>query len=407
MDGAIRDAALDVARKVATIEPAPSSSASLGGHAGSTSAFPPTAPESVWRSTWRMSCVAILAVAAGCASSSGEEVDRIGLRAGEALPARANAVVIDGCVIDTWQRATLESPGTRRFLDEVILLCLVPRVDGTVGPRDPSAQLHLTTLASDLRALGYRVHLGVAFTDESGQRYDGAQVGRYLGNASWRARFRETLVPAIAAADGVEIDLQGLPNEARSDVTALVKEIAGVVRPEKRLDVFVPPSVTVPSDLPGGEAFARSELGPHVDRLRVMTLDFSDRQPGPTTDPGWAVDAVRLALRDAPAVDVAYPLYGTDFGPRGARPMTWLEAMATSSLTRASIEHGPTTAPFFRYASPIDGAPHELWFDDAESTARALSAWTYDVLPPGVGVVFYGLGAEEPALFNRLAARTP
>lgn len=342
----------------------------------------------------------------GCAWSSGDEVGAVALRAETPLPARAGTIIIDGCVIDTWQRATLAGAGARRVAQEVIMLCLVPRLDGTIGPRDPSAQQHLATVIADLKKDGYRVHLGVSFTDETGQRYDGAQTRGFLADAAWRARFRETLVPALAPADGVEIDLQFLPNEARQSVTALVTEISQTVRPGKRVGIFVPPSVEVPSDLTGGEAFARVELAKHVDRMRIMTLDYSDQGPGPTIDPGWAVDAVRLARKDFVAVDIAYPLYGTDFGPRGRRSTTYLESIATASLAKATIVRGPTTAPFARYLG-FDNAPHEMWFDDVDSTTHALAAWSFEVLPPEVGVVFYGLGAEEPGLFERLGARMP
>lgn len=349
---------------------------------------------------------AVMTGALGCSGPSGENIDRVGLRAETPLPARAGSVVVDGCVLDTWQRSTLDQPGARRVLQEVILLCLVPRLDGTVGPRDPSATEQLGLLVADLKRIGYRVHLGVAFTDETGQRYDGKQTQTFLADPAWRARFRETLVPALGPVDGVELDLQGLPKDARASVTSLVTEVAQAVRPAKRLGIFLPPSVASPSDLPGGEAFARPVLAPLVDRVRVMTLDFSEQGPGPTIDPGWAVDAVRLALRDAPAVDIAYPLYGRDFGPRGRRPTTWLEAVALAGVARVDIQRGPTSAPFIRYPS-FGGERHELWFDDAESTGRALGAWTHDVLPASVGVVFYGLGAEEPSLFERLSARLP
>src|SRR5690606_37685055 len=124
--------------------------------------------------------------------------------------------------------------------------------------------------------------------------YDGKQTSEWIANPAWRRRFVETLPEVVGPADGVEIDLQKLPNEARPSVTALVAEIAPVVRPGKQLAVFVPPSVTVPSDLPGGDAISRVDLAPHVDRMRIMTLDFSETAAGPTIDPGWAVDAVRL-----------------------------------------------------------------------------------------------------------------
>lgn len=349
---------------------------------------------------------ALATCALACSTSSGDTIESVSLRAETPLPARAGSVVVDGCVLDTWQRATLASAGAHRVLQEVIMLCLVPRLDGTVGPRDPSAQQQLATLIGDLKKDGYRVQLGVAFTDETGQRYDGPQTRAFLADPAWRAQLRATLTPAIAQADGVELDLQKLPNDARQLITAFVTEVAQDVRPAKRLGVFVPPSVSIPSDLAGGEAFGRAELGKLVDRMRVMTLDFSDQAPGPTIDPGWAVDAVRLARRDAPAVDIAYPLYGTDFGPRGRRPTTYLEAIATASVAQVPIEHGPTTAPFIRY-SGHGGEAHELWFDDTDSTSRALAAWGHDVLPADVGVVFYGLGAEDPTLFERIGARMP
>lgn len=349
--------------------------------------------------------LALLLVTA-CGASSGEETERIGMGADTPLPARKGTILVDGCVIDTWSRSTLALASTKRVAQEVVMLCAVPRLDGTVGPRDPSAVGALAGLVEDLHREGYRVNVGVAFTDETGQRYDGSQTRTFLANAAWRARFGETLPAVVGPADGVEIDLQQLPNDARSDVTALVAEAAARIRPGKKLNVFVPPSVTVPSDLPGGDAFGRRDLAPYVDRMRIMTLDYSESGPGPTIDPGWAVDAVRLALADFPACDVSMPLYGTDFGPRGRRPTTWFEARAISDSGGIPIERGPTGAPFFRYTS-FGREPHEMWFDDATSTARALGAWSFDVLPPEVGVLFYGLGAEDPSLFESLGSRMP
>jgi spore germination protein YaaH len=351
-------------------------------------------------------CLALASLVAGCAWESGENVHSVGLRTGVPLPPRRGTVVSDGCSLDTWQRATLASPAARRVVSEVVLLCLVPREDGTIGPRDPSATQQIAITAAEVRGLGYRFHLAVSFTDESGARYDGAQTRAWISSPTWRARFRDTLVLAMQPADGIELDLQRLPDDARASVTALVSDASAVVRPARRLGVFAPPSVSNPSDLPGGEAFARRELAPLVDRLRVSTLDYSESLPGPTIDTGWAVDAARLALADAREVDVAYPLYGTDFGPRGTRTVSFLEATAMARAWAAPIERGATGAPFVRWTS-AEGEPHETWFDDAESTARGLGAWTHDVLPPEVGVVFYGLGAEDPTLWTRLAAGLP
>jgi len=350
--------------------------------------------------------IALALSGVACAASSGEEAEAVGLRAETPLPARRGTVIVDGCVIDPWQLETLGRPSTKRVVTEVVMLCLVPREDGTVGPRDPSARASLKAQVTQLQKDGYHVFFGVAFTDESGQRYDGTQTRSFLSNPAWRTRFRETLITAAEPVEGVELELQKLPDDARGFVTALASELSQAMRPAKRLAVYVPPSVTVPSDLPGGEAFSRADLARYVDLMRVMTLDYSESRPGPTIEPGWAVDVARLALGDFSKVDISYPLYGTDFGPRGPRSVTYLEARALAALAGVGFERGPTGAAFLRYAA-AGGEVHEVWVDDAESTARALGAWSYDVLPQSVGVVFYGLGAEDPALFERLAARMP
>jgi hypothetical protein len=349
--------------------------------------------------------VVLSAALAACASHSGYETEQVGLGAEPYLTRRAGTVVVDGCVLDSWQRSTLASPATKRIVEEVVMLCLVPRVDGTIGPRDASARAAFAALAAELKQEGYRVDFGVSFTDESGQRYDGMQTRNLIGDPEWRQQFRESLEPLLDPVDGVEIDLQELPGDATAQVTAFFKELAPVVRPARHLDVFLPPSVSVPSDLPDGNAFSRTELAPFVDRMRVMTLDYSDDRPGPTIDPGWAVDAVRLAKRTFPNVDIAYPLYGTDFGPGGHRSVTYDDARAIAALQDRPIERGPTGAPHVHW-SGFGGEDHELWFDDAESTGRALGAWSADVLPPDVGIVFYGLGAEDPTLFSLVSART-
>lgn len=342
-----------------------------------------------------------------CAGPSGEDVSTVGLRAETPLPARHGTVIVDGCMLDTWQRATLAAPATRRVISEVVMLCLVPRVDGTVGPRDPSALAQIDGLAKELKGYGYQFDLAISFTDETGQRYDGQQQKTFMADPKWRAQLTSTLIPLMTPADGIDIDFGGeLPFDARASLTALVTEVSNVVRPARKLAVHVPPSVTIPSDLPNGEAFSRTELAKVVDRFRVMTLDFSVGDPGPTIDTGWAVDAARLALGDFPNVDISYPLYGTDFGPRGSRSVTYLEAMGTAATTHTPIGRGASGAPFFSFVNE-ENERHTIWFDDADSTALALGAWTYEVLSPRVGIVFYGLGAEDPTLFERLSERLP
>jgi spore germination protein YaaH len=85
--------------------------------------------------------------------------------------------------------------------------------------------------------------------------------------------------------------------------------------------------------------------------------------------------------------------------------VSFLEATGLATSAHVAIERAANGAPHFDYLEP--GATwHAVWFDDVVSTTQALGAIDGDVLPPDVGVVFYGLGAEDPALFARLAEVT-
>lgn len=356
-----------------------------------------------------LALTALVVGACGCGPST-ETDDKLGQAGGVAIPARRGTVIVDGCQLDAWQTSTLRDARTRRVVAEVVLLCLVPRKDAVIGPADIGARAGISTTVALLRAQGYRAKLGVAFTDETGATYDGPRTQALLDDPTWRAAAVPNLAEAAQLADGLDLDLQKLPDAARASLTAFVRELGAAVRPARELSMWIPPSVTVPSGLPGGEAFDVVTLADLVDRMHVGTLDFSccGAPPGPTIDSGWAVDAARLARRFGPRVplDVAVPLYGTDFSNLGERTTSWYEASALANLHHAVVARGPTGAPHFAYADE-SGRTHDLWFDDTESTTRVLRAWDTTVLPADVGVVFYGLGAEDPMLFPVVAAGTP
>lgn len=332
-----------------------------------------------------------------------DPVDAVGLAQETPLPKRRGTVLVDGCAIDPFQSAVLAAAPTRIVVDEVLLHCLVPRDDGSIGPADASARGALARTIDELHARGYRVSLGVAFTDETGARYDPLRTSQLVASPRFRDAFADALAGALGAADAVDLDLLAVPRASRTDVTALVAATSTRVRAAgKALGVLLPPSIAVPSDLPDGEAFDRGALAPLVDRFRVMTLDYSEA-PGPTIDSGWATEAVRLAETATRPTYVSVPLYGVDFGPRGLRGVSVLEARGLAATYGATIARGPTGAPHFVYVA--QGEPHEVWFDDTASTAQVLGAFATS-LGPDVGVLYYGFGAEDPSLFATLGERT-
>jgi spore germination protein YaaH len=328
----------------------------------------------------------------------------------KAIPARRGTVIADGCTLDPWQMETLQTNAAKLVIREVVLDCMLPHADGTVTPADESSRVALAALIATLHNLGYSVSLAASFVTDDGYTYDGAQTAAELSDGAWVAKVASGIAQISGTADAVDLDLELLPFSARGAVTQLVATVAASIKPARALNVFLPPSTVAPSDVRGGDAFDVPTLAKYTNRFRVMTLDFSGRVAGPTIDSGWAVDAVTFASQQsgAAALDVAFPLYGNDFttsGSGGVRFTTYLEALGIADTYTRTPVRGATDELFIDYT---DGArqTHELWYDDAQSTLVTLGAWDPKTLPASVGVVFYGFGAEDPALWSAIAGAT-
>lgn len=322
------------------------------------------------------------------------------------LPRRAGTLVIDTCPMDSFQRATLASAATRAVVDEVVLLCLYGRDTGSLGPDAAEPRQWLSDDIQRAKDAGYRVTLGLTVGDGPISWYGTQRSTELLQQEAWRASIVSGVQAWLPAVDGVEVALPApLANEARAGVNALVKELGAVVRPAGTLGLFVPPSLRSPSDLPGGDAYDLSTLAPGLDRVRVMTLDWSccSRPGGPSTDAAWAAEAVDFAGRLAPGLarSVTMPLFGTDFGDKGSRSVTFVEASGLAQVHGAHVERTVSGVPHFGYTDG-DGLQHDVWYDDVLSTELTLGVWA-STLPADVGVLYYGLGAEDPGLWSGLA----
>lgn len=334
----------------------------------------------------------------------GSGIDSGGLP--NAVRRREASVVIDGCAVDPWQRATLEQPATKATVAEVILLCLSPRDNG-VAPTDADARAALVAEVGRLRTAGYQVSLGLAAQHDFGPDYSPARLGAILADPARRTALVTALNEATQSANAIDLALPQLDNRSANDLTAFVSELSALARRGgRRLGLFAPPSSMSPSDLPGGDAYDLKALGGLVDRVRLMTLDYSSDVPGPTTDPDWILQVAELARgKTSAALSVALPLYGVDFGLDGNRQVSYTEAVGRAGHYQVQIVRAPASATgtlTFTYSGG-DGR-HAVFFDDARSLLglqAALDAGGLDA-----GLVYYGLGGEDPALFPLAAERS-
>jgi hypothetical protein len=354
--------------------------------------------------TWSLGFLCL----SGCGVSSKGNADSLPT----AVERRTGAAVVDGCLLDAGQQNTLRSIPGRQVLSEVILLCLSMQDSGTIGLRDGASQQMLASEIAALHNEGYVVSLGVTAVDSNDQPLSPMHIATLLAQASWRMQTVAGLLAFAAMADGLQFAPPQLDNGSRDDVTNLVGSLSQGIRPNKQLGIFAPPSVMQPSDVMGGDAFDIQALAPLVDRVRLMTLDYSccNVQPGPTIDAAWALDAANLALTwvDARRLDVAMPLYGTDFtAPGGGNSVaetsvTYDEAEALEAQYQTAPARGPGDVLYFGYRDS-KGNDHQVFYDDTLSTLQTLATWSSDALPSTVGVIYYGLGAEDPTLWPSIA----
>jgi spore germination protein YaaH len=354
-------------------------------------------------------CSLALCVSAGsigCGVESGDPIDRFGPGADATLPKRRGSVVVEGCALDAYQTDVLAGAPAHAVLQEVVLVCPTVDEQGALAPSDATAQAALSSQVAQLRKLGYVVTLGIGARDADGSTPAPTPLAARFENDAYRVAFLKSLYDTAMLADGVELAMPPIGASARDRLTALVRVLGEQVHPAKRVGLFAPPSYTTPSDLPNADVWDLAALGPSLDRVRLMTVDYTDpRGPaGPTTDPGWAVQVWKTARARSPAatIDVTLPLYGWDYAGGQAKAVSYLDAIAIAKAHGVTPTRLPIGEPTFDYRD-AGGLSHTVVYDDTLSLTRALLAWDTSTVDPSVGVTFYGLGAEDPALFPKLA----
>jgi hypothetical protein len=331
------------------------------------------------------------------------------------IPARHTSIVAEACTLDAWQLSALQSSQAERVASDVILVCPTIRSNGDVAPLDVTARTALAETVTTVRGLGYKVRLAVTMGDDSASfpvPYPAPVTAAAFASSAWRSTVSQNLAPFAAMADGLEIDLLGMPSSVRGEMTLFFALLDTTVRKTAPLGLMAPPSTMSPSDTLGGDAFDLAQIGAHVDRVRMMTLDYSSSSgPGPDIDPSWAASsaAFGMSLVSVP-VDLSFPLYGTDFSDLGNRFVSYDEARAIAEEQHVTLGDGdrdPASGELSFAWVDAAGHAHQTWFEDGVSASRTLNAWSTPSVPASVGVVLYGLGAEDPALWDTLARGLP
>ena len=233
-------------------------------------------------------------------------------------------------------------------------------------------------------------------------------LANLLGNPTSRTNIVQSIKALVLKYnyDGIDLDFEVFyTQDGRSTWPALkpnwiifIKELSTVLHEQgKLLSVTTPPDFAPETKRAGNSVYSWAEIGPYIDRLRIMAYDFSTVTPGPIGPLPWSEDAVKHAVTQMPAskVFLGIPGYGRDWitkvegvcpkdfassvvvGAKAAVVMREAAALAASNNAPITYNstHAESTFKYRKtYVDPTNSASfctasRTVWFPDEKSYA--------------------------------------
>jgi hypothetical protein len=152
------------------------------------------------------------------------------------------------------------------------------------------------------------------------------ELSNYLASSTTRATIVKTIVDLVLNNnfDGIDLDYEGFafvdgnttwPKTAPRWV-ALVKELSVALRAHNKLLSISTPYVYDPKEKQKGYyVYAWADVASSIDRLRIMTYDYSVAKPGPIGPISWVEKTLKYAVSIMPPskVYIGLPGYGRDW----------------------------------------------------------------------------------------------
>jgi hypothetical protein len=190
-------------------------------------------------------------------------------------------------------------------------------------------------------------------------------LSEYLANPATRTTIVKTIVDLVMKNnfDGIDLDYEGFAfvdgnttwSKTAPRWVALVKELSVALHAQNKLLSVSTPYVYDPKEKQKGYfVYAWADIASSIDRLRIMTYDYSVSRPGPMGPLSWTEKTIKYAISvmSPSKVYVGLPGYGRD----------WITSVNGKCPTSAppGIKAGAKAATFkMNYAAAkavIDGA---------------------------------------------------
>ena len=197
---------------------------------------------------------------------------------------------------------------------------------------------------------------------------------------------------------GVNIDFEQVPVADRNQLTAFVRELRNVLKPDHAMI-----TQDVPTDDPHEAAYDMRALAQLNDYVIPMVYDehFAAGDPGPVASLSWARNQMEEVLDMLPPDKTVIGLgnYGYDWtlgSTRAAVEVGFSDVISRANQYLGAIQwDSGLKNPSLEYTKA--GVHHEVWFLDA---VTALNSVLEAHRKGFAGVAFWRLGASDPALWT-------
>ena len=151
-------------------------------------------------------------------------------------------------------------------------------------------------------------------------------LAKLLAKSSDRANVIKSIMDLVISKnfDGIDLDFEGFAfvdgtsswPTTKPNWILLVKELSAALHAKgKILSITAPVHFPLTEKQKGYTVYAWTEIAPSIDRLRIMTYDYSTGKPGPIGPISWVERTVQYAISVMPATKVFIGLagYGRDW----------------------------------------------------------------------------------------------
>ena len=262
------------------------------------------------------------------------------------------------------------------------------------------------------------------------------ELSGYLANATTRTTLVKTITDLVMKNnfDGIDLDYEGFAFVDGNDTwsktaprwVAFIKELSTSLHANKKLLSVSTPYLYDPKEKQKGYyVYAWADIASSIDRLRIMTYDYSVAKPGPMGPLSWTEKTILYALSvmSASKIYVGLPGYGRDWitsvngkCPTSAPPGLIGGAKASTfkmnyAATKAEIDKAVTTFDekfsevTYNYTQSYNGLSatgastactvnRTVWYQNARSYADRMALVAKYRLG---GAAIWTLGMEETA----------